>query len=156
MEQKYLRLDRTAVVVEATGTRILCAGDTAGLSVFRDVTEAKLAEQQRQELASKFQQAQKMEAIGTLAGGIAHDFNNLLTGIRGRISLMLDDNGNDHLYGEPLREIETDVQSAADLTQQLLGYARGGNYEVTPIASMPLSTGARKCSAVRTRKSAFT
>ncbi len=134
MEQKYLRLDGQTITLEATGTRIVYAGETAGLSVFRDVTEAKLAEQQRLELESKFQQAQKMEAIGTLAGGIAHDFNNLLTGIRGRISLMLDDNGNDHHpYVEHLREMETYVRSAADLTQQLLGYARGGKYEVTPI-----------------------
>ena len=132
MEQKYRRRDGQTVIVEATGTRIAYGGDVAGLSVFRDVTEAKRAEQQRLELEAKFQQAQKMEAVGTLAGGIAHDFNNLLTGIRGRISLMLADLDRDHPHGEHLREIDTYAHSAADLAQQLLGYARGGKYEVKP------------------------
>ena len=133
MEQHYCRLDGQTIMVEATGTRIVYAGATAVLSILRDITADKKAEQERRELESKFQQAQKMEAIGTLAGGIAHDFNNLLTGIRGRISLMLEDIEADHPHEAHLREIETYVRSASDLTRQLLGYARGGKYEVTPV-----------------------
>jgi two-component system cell cycle sensor histidine kinase/response regulator CckA len=133
MEQHYCRLDGQTIMVEATGTRIVYAGATAVLSILRDITADKKAEQERRELESKFQQAQKMEAIGTLAGGIAHDFNNLLTGIRGRISLMLEDIEADHPYKEHLREVEAYVRSAADLTHQLLGYARGGKYEIRPV-----------------------
>jgi len=81
-------------------------------------------------LEGQLQQAQKMEAMGTLAGGIAHDFNNLLMGIQGRTSLMLMGSDSSHSYFEHLKGIEDYIKSAADLTKQLLGFARGGKYEV--------------------------
>jgi CheY-like chemotaxis protein len=74
-----------------------------------------------------------MEAIGTLAGGIAHDFNNLLMGIQGRNSLMMADLTAEHPHWEHLQEIQSYVRSAADLTRQLLGFARGGKYELRPV-----------------------
>jgi CheY-like chemotaxis protein len=73
-----------------------------------------------------------MEAIGTLAGGIAHDFNNLLMGIQGYTSLMLLDIDEAHPFHGRLRSIEQQVQSGAELTRQLLGFARGGKYEIVP------------------------
>jgi two-component system cell cycle sensor histidine kinase/response regulator CckA len=73
-----------------------------------------------------------MEAVGTLAGGVAHDFNNLLMGIQGRTSLMLLETDQIHPYFEHLKEIENYVMRAAGLTKQLLGFARGGKYEVKP------------------------
>jgi PAS domain S-box-containing protein len=98
--------------------------------IARDVTERLDAEKERKQLEAQLQQAQKMEAVGTLAGGIAHDFNNLLQGIQGRASLMLMDADSSHPYTEHLNGIAAYVKSAADLTRQLLGYARGGKYEV--------------------------
>lgn len=95
------------------------------LTILFDMTD-------RKRLEAQFQQAQKMEAIGTLAGGIAHDFNNLLMGIQGRASLMLMDTATTHPHYEHLQGIEDYVKSAADLTKQLLGFARGGKYEVKP------------------------
>jgi PAS domain S-box-containing protein len=93
------------------------------VSVQRDVSnEVRLEKQLRQ--------AQKMEAIGTLAGGIAHDFNNLLMGIQGNVSLSLLDVENGSALGQNLNKIEQLVQSGVDLTKQLLGFARGGKYEV--------------------------
>ena len=101
-------------------------GHAAGIVVIlRDVTETK-------KIATQLQQAQKMEAIGTLAGGIAHDFNNLLMGIQGRTSLMLMDTEFSHPYFEHLKGIEDYIKSAADLTRQLLAFARSGKYEVKP------------------------
>ncbi len=73
-----------------------------------------------------------MEAVGTLAGGIAHDFNNLLMGIQGYTSLMLLGMDVNHPHYSRLKAIEAQVQSGADLTRQLLGFARGGRYEVKP------------------------
>jgi two-component system cell cycle sensor histidine kinase/response regulator CckA len=70
--------------------------------------------------------------LGTLARGIAHDFNNLLMGIQGRTSLMLMDTDFGHPYYEDLKGIEDIVRSAADMTKQLLGFARSGKYEVKP------------------------
>ncbi|MCX6556101.1 MAG: ATP-binding protein, partial [Candidatus Aminicenantes bacterium] len=73
-----------------------------------------------------------MEAIGTLAGGIAHDFNNLLMGIQGYASMTLTNLDPANPNFERLKRIEEQVQSGADLTRQLLGFARGGRYEVKP------------------------
>ena len=73
-----------------------------------------------------------MEAVGTLAGGIAHDFNNLLMGIQGYTSLMMLKTDPSHYHYEKLKNIEHYVIRGADLTRQLLGFARGGKYEITP------------------------
>jgi len=89
-----------------------------------------VSEQKRMEV--QLIQAQKMEAIGTLAGGIAHDFNNLLMVIQGNVSLMLLDVNPAHSHYEMLRTIEKQVQSGSKLTSQLLGYARKGRYELRP------------------------
>ncbi|MBW2471685.1 MAG: PAS domain S-box protein [Deltaproteobacteria bacterium] len=94
------------------------------VSVQRDVShEVRLDRQLRQ--------AQKMEAIGTLAGGIAHDFNNLLMGIQGNISLSLLDIDPGSPYVKNLNKIEQYIQNGVDLTKQLLGFARGGKYEIS-------------------------
>jgi PAS domain S-box-containing protein len=96
------------------------------LVVAQDISERKSLEEQ-------LLRAQKMEAIGTLAGGIAHDFNNLLMSIQGYASLMLFDLDYTHPHYEPLQNIEKQVRTAAQLTAQLLGYARKGKYHVQPI-----------------------
>ncbi|MBI5589972.1 MAG: response regulator [Deltaproteobacteria bacterium] len=87
----------------------------------------------RKRLETQLQQAQKLESLGTLAGGIAHDFNNLLMVIRGHVSLMFMENNCSHLNHERLNKIDDCVQSAAALTNQLLGFARGGKYHTQPI-----------------------
>jgi two-component system, cell cycle sensor histidine kinase and response regulator CckA len=101
-------------------------GKPAVIGTFLDITE-------RKNLGAQLLQSQKMEAIGTLAGGIAHDFNNLLMGIQGYASLILLELDAYHPHYERLKRIEDLVQSAADLTGQLLGFARGGRYETRPV-----------------------
>ena len=96
--------------------------------VLRDVSERKKTEEEKYKLESQFQQAQKMESIGTLAGGIAHDFNNILMGIQGNASLMLLKIESDHPNYEKIKNIETYVQNGTELTKQLLGFARRGKY----------------------------
>ncbi len=98
-------------------------GRPATLNFLRDITQHKKLEDQ-------LLNAKKMEAIGTLAGGIAHDFNNLLMGIQGNASLMLTEFDSGHPHYESLSNIEQYVRNGADLTKQLLGFARGGKYEV--------------------------
>ncbi len=107
-------------------------GKPADLFAIIDITEREKSEAERKALQKQLQHAQKMEAIGTLAGGVAHDFNNLLTGIQGRASLVLMDKDASHPDFEHLTAIEAHVRSAAGLTRQLLGFARGGKYEVKP------------------------
>ena len=105
-------------------TRIIREGKPAGLRGFLiDITEKK-------DLEERLMRSQKMEAIGTMAGGVAHDFNNLLMGILGNVSLVLmkiDENDPSHTR---LKNAEEYVMRASDLTKQLLGFARGGKYEV--------------------------
>ena len=102
-------------------------GNPAGSVVnLRDISEQK-------KLEAQMQQSQKMEAIGTLAGGIAHDYNNLLMGILGNVSLISLDFDSSHPYYKKLKNIEKYVRSGADLTKQLLGFAKGGKYEVKPV-----------------------
>jgi PAS domain S-box-containing protein len=110
---------------EVTFTPVLNkAGEiTHHVGVQRDVThEVQLEKQLRQ--------AQKMEAIGTLAGGIAHDFNNLLMGIQGNISLSLSEIDSDSPLFENLKKVEQYVRNGVELTRKLLGFARGGKYEL--------------------------
>jgi len=107
-------------------------GGIATMGTVKNVTERRLAEKERQRLEAQLQHAQKMEAVGTMAGGIAHDFNNLLMGIQGRTSLAMFDIDPAHPHIEHLKGIEDCVKSAADLTKQILGFARVGQYEVKP------------------------
>ncbi|MGD9161568.1 MAG: PAS domain S-box protein [Desulfobacteraceae bacterium] len=103
------------------------------LSTWIDITDRKKAQEEEKNIRIKYERVQRMEALGTLAGGIAHDFNNLLMGIQGRTSLMLAEKKTHGQEYENLKGIEDYVKSAASLTQQLLGFARGGKYEVKPV-----------------------
>lgn len=87
---------------------------------------------EKKNLENQLLRAEKMEAIGTLAGGIAHDFNNLLMGILGNITLVLMRFDPSNPEYDRLKVIEDYVQRGSDLTKQLLGFARGGKYEVRP------------------------
>ncbi len=118
-EARYLELS-VSLIRNAQG----CPVGFRGIS--RDITE-------RRRLTEQLNQAQKLEAVGTLAGGLAHDFNNLLMGIQGYVSLVLLETEPSQPNYEKLKAIESQVKSGADLTGQLLGYARGGRYEVKPI-----------------------
>ncbi len=99
----------------------------------RDMTDLKIFESEKIKLETKLHQAQKMEAIGTLAGGIAHNFNNILMNIQGRVSLIKMDKSPTHDDIRHLASIETAVQRAETLTRQLLAFARGGKYKTAPI-----------------------
>lgn len=101
-------------------------------NLVKEIEERKNEENRRRSLESELIQAQKMEAIGTLAGGIAHDFNNLLMGIQGHASLLIMESSRDKALCEKLVSIEQLVTRGADLTKQLLGLARGGKYDVRP------------------------
>jgi two-component system, cell cycle sensor histidine kinase and response regulator CckA len=98
--------------------------------VLRDITASKEAEAEKARLEDQLNQIQKLEAVGTLAGGLAHDFNNLLMGIQGYASLMLLEINESNPHYEKLKRIEAQVQSGTGLTRQLMGFARGGRYEI--------------------------
>ncbi len=91
---------------------------------FRDITEAKQNEEQNSKLASQLQQSQKMEAIGQLAGGVAHDFNNMLGVIIGYADLLIEKMKPTRAGHSELEEIRKAAVRSADLTRQLLTFAR--------------------------------
>ncbi|MBR9981655.1 MAG: response regulator [Desulfatitalea sp.] len=99
-------------------------GPTVCRLVIVDITERKLAEEKNQKLQAQFQQAQKMESVGRLAGGVAHDYNNMLGVIQGYAELALDRVGLDEPLYADLEEIRKAAQRSADLTRQLLAFAR--------------------------------
>ena len=121
-----LRADGSAALVEYRSRRILWEGRPAVQAIVRDVTE-------QVRLQEQLQQAIKMEAVGQLAGGIAHDFNNLMTGILCHAGLLKTETG----AGESVREtadlIEGAARRAAELTSQLLGFARRGKQQDVPV-----------------------
>jgi PAS domain S-box-containing protein len=90
---------------------------TGILAIVRDITEQK-------KLEAQFRQAQKMEAIGTLAGGVAHDFNNLLTVIIGNAQLALMNVIKDESLRKKIEEIKKAGDKAASFTRQLLAFSR--------------------------------
>ncbi|MBI9074157.1 MAG: PAS domain S-box protein [Desulfatibacillum sp.] len=133
LDMEFLKRDGGTVWGESACTFIRGdKGQVVGvLGITRDITERKKAEEERLKLEERLQQAQKLEAMGTLAGGVAHDFNNLLMGIQGNLSLMLlklED--SDPLYTR-IKNIEQHIKNATGLTRQLLGFARSGKYQVT-------------------------
>ncbi len=98
-------------------------GSISKLSIFREVTEIK-------SLAVQLQQAQKMEAMGTLAGGIAHDFNNILFPIMGHTELLLGDIPDESPMKFSLDEIYAASNRAKELVHQILAFSRQGIGEV--------------------------
>ncbi len=102
------------------------------LSITRDLTAAKKAEEDRKELEAQLRQAQKMEAVGQLAGGVAHDFNNKLGGIMGYAELALSQPGLNSVTTDFLNKILERSEKAARLVKQLLAFSRQQILEYSP------------------------
>lgn len=101
------------------------AGNIVGLcGIARDITERRVAEEERARLEEQVHQAQKMDSIGLLAGGVAHDLNNLLSPILGYGEILLEDAGDDSDQRESLEEIVKAGRRARDLVRQLLAFSR--------------------------------
>ena len=90
----------------------------------RDISARKRAEQEKLKLEEQLLQAQKMESVGRLAGGVAHDFNNMLCVILGHANLALMDLDPDQPLHTSFEEVRKAAEKSADLTRQLLAFAR--------------------------------
>ena len=101
-------------------------GELATLAIIRDVTDRKALEE-------RFQQTQRLEAIGRLAGGIAHDFNNILSIILSYSSLLIDGLTDGDPMREDLNEIQKAAERATDLTRQLLAFGRKQIFQLVPM-----------------------
>ena len=96
----------------------------ASARLIGEIVGRKRAEDERERLQAQLAQAQKMESVGRLAGGVAHDFNNMLQAILGNVDLALQDIPPDSPARESLEEIRKSAARSADLTRQLLAFAR--------------------------------
>ncbi|HEY9069411.1 MAG TPA: PAS domain S-box protein [Candidatus Ozemobacteraceae bacterium] len=123
-EEIILRLDGTSVPVEVSAVPFHYEDDDGSLVFLRDITERKKAEEDREKILTQLSQATKMESIGRLAGGVAHDFNNMLGVILGRADMALETLTPASPLWEDLHEIRQTASHSADLTRQLLAFAR--------------------------------
>ncbi|WP_186776452.1 hybrid sensor histidine kinase/response regulator [Rubripirellula reticaptiva] len=100
------------------------------VGTFQDITLRRHAQIEREALAGKMQETQRLESLGVLAGGIAHDFNNLLTAILGNVSVAQLKLPSDSSVQDCLGNINEASLRAADLCKQMLAYSGRGRFEI--------------------------
>ena len=123
-ERVLVRADGRLMPILKTVVPIALEGRDYLLEIFLDLSERKKAQEEQEKLQAQLYQAQKMESVGRLAGGIAHDFNNVLGAILGISELMLREIAPAHPHYDDLAEIKKSAERAAELTRQLLAFAR--------------------------------
>ena len=121
-----LRKDGGVVYADVHATSAVIDGRECNVGFFTDVTA-------RRQIEEQFRQAQKMEAIGTLAGGIAHDFNNILSSVLGYTELALDDAEEGTRLRKNLQTVLSAGERARDLVQQILAFSRQSEKTFSPI-----------------------
>jgi PAS domain S-box-containing protein len=126
-----VRKDGSTFRLEVSSSLIIFQDRPAVQGIFRDVTE-------QERLKHQLQQAQKMEAIGTLAGGIAHDFNNILGIILGNTELAMDDVRDWNPAWYNLEEIKSASLRAKSVVRQLMSFARKTTLEKKPTNIIPI------------------
>jgi PAS domain S-box-containing protein len=126
----YIEYNCSLVRQEGKEDWVSCVG--------RDVTDRILGERKLRELEEQLQQAQKMEAIGTLAGGVAHDFNNILGAIIGYAELGLDRRPEKGRTDQYLEQIHQAGIRARDLVKQILTFSRKSEQQLVPLDVIPL------------------
>ena len=131
--RKVHRDGRVLWVQERARTVIGADGKPMVLIVCENITDQKIAEEERRHLEDQIRHAQKLESLGLMAGGIAHDFNNLLVGILGNASQALSRLEEKSPARVDIQNLEKAADRAAELCKQLLAYSGRGRFEVQPL-----------------------
>ncbi|WP_428422244.1 PAS domain-containing protein [Methylibium sp.] len=127
VEHRVRRPDGQVIWVLSQGRVVERTGDgraVRAVGTNRDITERKRAETTQRLLESQLREAQKLEAIGTLASGIAHDFNNIMAAILGNVAFARQDVGKNHPAQGYLEQINKAGLRARSLVQQILAFSR--------------------------------
>jgi PAS domain S-box-containing protein len=124
IETSLLTKDGRPVPFILTGTKFEAEGKLYLMGIGLDITQRQQADVEAKKLQTQLFQAQKMESVGRLAGGVAHDFNNMLGVILGYAELALEQAATCHPMYSALQGIQQAAQRSADLTRQLLAFAR--------------------------------
>jgi PAS domain S-box-containing protein len=119
--------------VVLTGASITYQGQPAGLISIFDITDRKLAEQEKEKLQEQLRQSQKLESVGLLAGGVAHDLNNLLQPMMGFSELLLADSSQSETARRHIQQIIRTGERARDLVQQLMAFGRRQVLDIRPL-----------------------
>lgn len=134
LELRLVTARHRPIWVRATGRVERVGGKVVRVyGAFQDITTAIAAEETRRKLEGQLRQAQKLEAIGTLAGGIAHDFNNILGAVLGNTELALDTLPPDHDATPLLQQVLRSVDRAHQLVQQILTFSLQQDQERQPL-----------------------
>ncbi len=118
------RADGSEFPAEASISHVEVQGQQLFTVILRDVSELRQAQADRRTLEAQLREAQKMEAVGTLAGGIAHDFNNVLGGIVGNVALAREDLPSDHPARLSVEQIDAAAHRARAVVRQILAFSR--------------------------------
>jgi PAS domain S-box-containing protein len=144
-KQTLLRADGKKIPIIKTASRTSLAGRECYIESFIDLSQQEQLEADRERLETQLRQAQKMEALGTLAGGIAHDFNNILSAVLGYSELgMQDIGGPAHPLYPKLKAIHHAGLRARDLVAQILSFSRMQEQLQAPVKIAPIVKEALK------------
>jgi PAS domain S-box-containing protein len=125
IETERLRHDGARLAVSELGAPILIAtGQIGSYAIYRDISERRLADAERDKLETRLRQAVRLEAIGTMAGGIAHDFNNILSAILGYGDMARDAAAEGSMLKRYVGNVLTAAYRAKALIDQILTYSR--------------------------------
>ena len=132
-ETNYCCKNGDAITVEVSENYLAYEGREYNHAFARNITERRVAEEERLSLERQILHAQKLKSLGVLAGGIAHDFNNILMTILGNADLALQDMSPVSPIRQNVKEIEIAARRAAGLSKQMLAYSGKGQFVIEPI-----------------------
>jgi len=138
LEAQFQLKDGRLITALMSATLIILRNKPHILTITRDISELKAAQQEREQLRTRLIQAQKMEAIGTLAGGIAHDFNNILGAIIGYAEMALYDTQKDSMEHYNIEQVLKAGHRAKDLVKQILAFSRKSEQDKKIIFLTPI------------------
>jgi len=134
LKREHSQLKKTRDILKRERSQLMATNE----QLKREIEDRKRAEREKQKIATRLRQAQKMESIGTLAGGIAHDFNNILSAIMGYSEMTLYKLSDDSKARSNLEQVLLASNRARDLVNQILAFSRQSEQTRKPVQIGPL------------------